>query len=214
MGATERSSALHFAPFAGVQPHSEMKIIFPLLMSLLFVGVAGAGDHCDDDLYVHTVEPVKTIETVRLVEPVRSVLDGHCSRQERDARCEREPDKCVIKTYGVTAFGTPDVGLNKPKEVIEVDPATGRGKVYEPDVFGNPNKISGPIGEARKTSAGELAVYSYDDFGMIDTTHPQKIIDVEKPHRGERSQGKIYGVDAFGFKEPLLPVGAVTVECE
>lgn len=145
---------------------------------------------------------------------VAAAMAGDAVESKTDAHREKLPDKCVVKTYELTSYGTPDIGLKKPQNVIEVDPSTGEGKVYKPDIFGNADKFSAPVGEVRKTSEGELTVYSYSSSGLIDTLHPKQVINVEKNSSGTSGEGKIFGVNQWGLKESIKPVGAVTVECE
>jgi hypothetical protein len=177
--------------------------LLPALVSLAM----GADDpECDQPAWL--IEPVDRVEEI----VSRSVPKSEPASS--DAARETKPENCVIKTFGLTPFGNPDIGLNNPQQVIVINSATGEGKIYKPDLFGNADTLSSPLGEVRRASSDSLAVHTYDKFGLLDILNPRQFIDIERTGNERTGKGLIYAVDAFGLKQSLTPTGAVTVECE
>lgn len=202
----------------------------PILLSLLILPLlANAEDpYCRDpeayDPYASTLKPLTGLTEDITLKP----LEGLSSRRRDDSRelrtkeCQATPEDCVIKTYGITPFGTPDTFMNPAKSIIEYDASRGQGKVFETDSFGKKALFSEQKGTVKKDPlSGDLLVYETDRWGNVASdAKPVQIISGDHlSARGDchrtQTDAKIYEPDSQGERGLFAkPVGAAVVECE
>jgi hypothetical protein len=140
--------------------------------------------------------------------------------------CDARPEKCAITAYLSCESGGPTHSLSNIKTIIDYDPATGRGKVYDANIFGK--TLKGQVGVVKRESSGGLIVYPSDIFGNADYSKPSQVVEGVKLPTGTKEcremspilpasslNLKVYPTDELGYRSLFAdPAGTAKIECK
>jgi hypothetical protein len=154
----------------------------------------------------------------------------------------RAGDACEIKAYLGTGRYDVITSFDDPSFVIEVDPSTGKGTIYKPNMFGDKPAFGGEVGVAKRNASGDLELFIDPDGSstFIEPQDPVAVIEVlasvryrsvfvdadctEKKERDPlalpdpldppiSTKTEIFTLDHYGNKTST-PIGTAVLECK